>query len=158
MTPQSPPGGLNTQVVSTVQLLPHEQESPKRAPRQGPSPAAQEPLHSGNVSPHGTGDVVAVVVEVVVTVVVVGTVQLVPLPGAGHASQQLVQVPTVPSLAVQCAASLLILHFVPLVVVIQQVTAPAGFPQVERDAHFLTSLAHPLFTSTRLTCSAAQLT
>jgi hypothetical protein len=33
----------------------------------------------------------------------------------------------------------LIVHVVPLAVVMQQVTAPAGFPQVERDAHFFTA-------------------
>jgi hypothetical protein len=33
----------------------------------------------------------------------------------------------------------LIVHVVPLAVAMQQVTAPAGFPQVERDAHFFTA-------------------
>jgi hypothetical protein len=101
---------------------------------------------------------VGVLVVVVVVVVVVGTVQLGPLPGVGHASQQLEQPPTVPGLPVQCAASLLILHVVPLAVVIQQVTAPAGFPQIERDAHFLTVFAQLLFTSTASAFCAAQLT
>jgi hypothetical protein len=111
------------------------------------------PLHIGNVSPH---DARVVVVVVVVGVVDVG--QLGPLPGAGHASQQLVQLPIVPCLAAQCAASFLILHFVPAVVVKQQVTAPAGFPQIEWDAHFLTNPAQLWFTSTVVACCAAQLT
>jgi hypothetical protein len=97
-----------------------------------------------------------VVVVLVVVAVVEG--QLGPLPGAGHASQQLVQVPTVPCFAVQCRASFLILHLVPLVVVMQQVTAPAGFPQIEWDAHFLTAPAQLWFTSTVVACCAAQLT
>ena len=71
---------------------------------------------------------------VVVVVVVVG--QIGSLPGAGHASQQLVQVPTVP---LHCAASFLTLHLVPFAVVTQQVTAPARFPQIERAAHRLTT-------------------
>jgi len=78
--------------------------------------------------------IVVVVVVVVVAVVDVG--QLGPLPGAGHASQQLVQVPGVP---LQCAVSLLTLHFVPLAVVMQQVTAPARFPQIEWAAHRFTT-------------------
>jgi hypothetical protein len=96
----------------------------------------QSPPHTGRWD--GSHRVVVVVVLVVVVVVVVGAGQLGPLPGAGHASQQLVQVPTVPCFAVQWAASFLILHFVPLVVVRQQVTAP-GLPQVECDAHFFTA-------------------
>jgi len=71
-------------------------------------------------------------------VVVVIDEQLGPLPGAGHASQQLVQVPTVPCFAVQWAASFLTLHFGPFAVVRQQVTVP-GLPQVECAAHFLTA-------------------
>jgi hypothetical protein len=70
-----------------------------------------------------------VVVEVVVVAAAVG--QLGPLPGIGHASQQLAQVPTVPCFAVQCVASGLTLHVVPFVLVKQHVTAPAGFPQTE---------------------------
>jgi len=70
-----------------------------------------------------------------VVVVVVG--QLGPLPGAGQASQQLVQFPIVP-VAGQCAASFLTLHFVPAIVVRQQVTEP-GLPQVECAAHFFTA-------------------
>jgi hypothetical protein len=101
-----------------------------------------------------------VVVEAVVVVVevVVGTVQLGPLPGVGQASQQLAQVPTVPCIAVQCAASFLILHLVPLADVIQQVTAPAGFPQIEWDAHFLVKPAQLGLVRTVFTCWAAQLT
>lgn len=83
--------------------------------------------------------------------------QLGPLPGAGHASQQLAQLPTVPCFAMQDAAFLLILHLVPLVVVTQQVTAPR-LPQVERDAHLLTDLAQLLFTRTAFACCAAQRT
>jgi len=67
---------------------------------------------------------------VTVVVVEVGAGQLGPPPGDGQASQQLVQAPTMPCLAVQCAASGLTLHDVPLVVVRQQVTA-FGLPQVE---------------------------
>ena len=74
--------------------------------------------------------VVVVLVAVVVLVIVLGAGQLGPPPGAGHASQQLVQLPTVPCFAVQCAASGLTLHDVPLVEVRQQVTA-FGLPQVE---------------------------
>ena len=87
-------------------------------------------------------EIVGVVVEVVVVaveVVVVMVGQLGPLPGAGQASQQLVQVPGVPCFAVQCAVSFLTLHLVPVAVVIQQVTAPAGFPQIERAAHLFTT-------------------
>ena len=100
---------------------------------------------------------VGVVLLVVVDVVMLVVGQLGPLPGAGHASQQLVQLPTVPCFAVQWAASFLILHFVPLVVVRQHVTAP-GLPQVECDAHFLTEPAQLLFTRTVFACCAAQLT
>jgi len=96
-------------------------------------------------------------VLVVLLVVVLGAGQLDPPPGAGHASQQLAHAPTVPCFAVQCAASFLILHFVPLVVAKQQVTAPA-LPQVEWDAHFLTAPAQLLFVRTAFACWAAQLT
>ena len=102
--------------------------------------------------------VVDVVVFVVVVVVVVGRVQLGPLPGTGHASQQLAQTPTLPCFAVQCAASFLILHLVPLMVVMQQVTAPAGFPQIEWDAHLFTNRVQFWFTSTVFACCSAQLT
>ena len=64
--------------------------------------------------------------------------QLGPLPGAGHASQQLVQLPTVPCFAMQDAASFFVLHFVPFAVVMQHVTA-FGFPHVECAAHFFTA-------------------
>jgi len=111
------------------------------------------------------GAMVVVVVLVSVTLVVVVVVlvladagQLGPLPGEGHASQQLVQNPTIPCFARQCAASFLILHFVPFGVVIQHVTAPAGLPQIEWDAHFLTALAQLLLTRTEFACCAAQLT
>jgi hypothetical protein len=110
----------------------------------------------GLSQPKGIVVVVGELIVVVVVEVVIG--QLGPLPGAGHASQQLVQLPIVPCLAAQCAASLLILHFVPAVVVKQQVTAPAGFPQIEWDAHFLTNPAQLWFTSTVVACCAAQLT
>jgi len=82
--------------------------------------------------------VVVVIGRVGVVVVVVVAGQLGPLPGAGQASQQLVQAPTVPCFAVQCVASFLILHLVPLWVVTQQVTAP-GLPQVECAAHRFTA-------------------
>jgi hypothetical protein len=96
-----------------------------------------------------------VVVEVVVVVVVVGTGQLGPLPGVGHASQQLVHVPMVPCLAVQCAASGLILHVVPLAVLRQHVTA-FGLPQVEWDAHFFTNPTQLLLMRAALACCSAQ--
>src|SRR2546425_8775751 len=69
--------------------------------------------------------------------------QLGPLPGGGQASQQLLQVPGVPSLSVHFIALLLILQLVALVVgfVRQQVTKP-GFPHVEWAAHFLTAPLH----------------
>src|SRR5205823_1220327 len=70
---------------------------------------------------------------VVVDVVGVIVEQLGPLPGAGHASQQLEQVPTVP-FAMQWARSFLTLHFP---VVRQQVSEP-GLPQVECASHFFT--------------------
>jgi hypothetical protein len=95
-----------------------------------------------------------VVVALAAVVVVVAATQLGPSPGVGHASQQLEQLPTVP---VQCAASLLILHFVPAGVVTQHVTA-VGLPHVECAAHFLTLPAQLLLTSTAFTCCAAQLT
>jgi hypothetical protein len=87
--------------------------------------------------------IVEVVVEVEVLAVdvvleLLPTTQLGPLPGAGQASQQLVQVPAVPCFAAQCAASFSILHFGPFGVVRQQVTEP-GLPQVERAAHFFTA-------------------
>jgi len=68
-----------------------------------------------------------------------------------------VQLPTVPCFAVQWAASFLILHFVPFVVVKQQVTAP-GLPHVEWDAHFLTNPAQLVFLRTVIASCAAQLT
>jgi hypothetical protein len=91
------------------------------------------------------------VVDAVLVVVVVVVGQLGPLPGDGHASQQLVQLPTVPCFAVQWAASFLTLHFVPLVVVRQQVTA-VGLPHVEWAAHFLTAPLQLGLTSTKLAC------
>ncbi len=89
--------------------------------------------------------------------VVVLAPQLGPLPGAGHASQQLVQLPTVPCFAAQWAASFLILHFVPLVVVRQQVTA-VGLPHVECTAHFLTAPLQLGLTSAVLACWTAHFT
>jgi hypothetical protein len=59
---------------------------------------------------------------------------------------------------VQCAASRLIFYLVTLAFVTQHVTAPAGFPQVECDAHRLTAPAQLLLTSVRFACCAAQLT
>jgi hypothetical protein len=94
------------------------------------------------------------VVEVVVVVVVV-----VAHPPAVHASQQLVKIPThavAPGGAAQCAASRLILHFVPLAFVTQQVTAPACFPQVECAAHRLTAPTQFLLTSACCAFCAAQ--
>jgi hypothetical protein len=96
-------------------------------------------------------------VVVVVVVVVVGRGQLGPPAGVAHASQQLVQVPTLPCFAVQCAASFLILHFVPALVVRQHVTA-FGLPHVEREAHFLTDRAQLWLTRTAFACPTAQLT
>ena len=58
----------------------------------------------------------------------------------------------------QWAASRLILHFVPFGLVTQHVTAPAGFPQIECDAHRSTEAAQPLFTRVRFTCWTAQRT
>src|SRR5262249_48440321 len=89
-----------------------------------------------------------------VVVVVVGTGQLGPLPGVGHASQQLVHVPMVPCFAVQCAASGLILHVVPLAVLRQHVTAFA-LPQLEWDAHFLTTPTQLLLMRAALACCPA---
>ena len=95
-------------------------------------------------------------VVVVVLVVVVG--QLGPLPGAGHASQQLLHVPAVSCVPVQCVASFLIWHFVPFVVVRQQVTAPARLPQIEWAAHLLTAPAQLLLVRTMFAFCTAQLT
>jgi hypothetical protein len=95
-------------------------------------------------------------VVVVVVVVEVGPEQLGP-PGDAQASQQLVQAPTIPCFVVQWAASFLIVHLVPLLVVRQQGTA-SGLPHVERDAHFLTGPAQRLLTRTVFACCAAQLT
>jgi hypothetical protein len=115
----------------------------------------QKPEASGVLHP---GDVVVVVVLVlVVLVVVLGTGQLGPPPDVEHASQQLVHVPMVPCFAVQCAASVLILHVVPLAVLRQHVTA-SRLPQVERDAHFLTNRVQLLLVRTVVACCAAQLT
>jgi hypothetical protein len=101
---------------------------------------------------------VVVLDVVVLVVVVVELTQLGPLPGAGHASQQLLQAPTVPCFAVQCATAFSILHFVPLGVVTQHVTEPAGFPHVEWDAHLFTRPAQLLFARTVFACCATQLT
>jgi hypothetical protein len=105
--------------------------------------------------------VLVVLVVVVIVVVVVDAGQLGPLPGDGQASQQLVQLPTVPSFAVQWAASFLVLHLVTgapfLVFVRQQVTKP-GFPQVDLAAHLCTAPAQLLLASTAFACCAAQLT
>jgi hypothetical protein len=79
-----------------------------------------------------------VVVAPAIVVVVADAGQLGPLPGGGHASQQLAQLPAVPFFAPHDATSFLILHFVPFAVVRQQVTAP-GLPQVECAAHFFTA-------------------
>ncbi len=107
--------------------------------------------------PQGSGLVAVVVEAVVVVVVVVGGGQLGPVPGAGQASQQLAQLPTVPCFAAQCAASFLILQVGPLAVVRQHVTA-FGLPQMECDAHFFTTPAQLLFVRTAFACCAAQLT
>src|SRR5262245_52545344 len=96
-------------------------------------------------SPHTPGIVVVVVVT---------------QPPAPQASQQLVKLPThavPPTGARQCAASRLVLHFVPVALVTQQVTAPAGFPQIECAAHRLTAPAQLLLTSVWFACSTAQL-
>jgi len=78
-----------------------------------------------------------------------------------QASQQLEQplgglrVPvTMPPFMVQESALLLVLHFVPFDVVMQQVTAP-GLPQIECAAHFLTA---PVQFASRLagTCDFAK--
>jgi hypothetical protein len=86
---------------------------------------------------------------VVVVVVVVG---------AGHASQQLMHVPAVSCVPVQSAVSFLIWHLVPLVVVRQQVTAPARLPQIEWAAHFLTAPAQLLLVRAVFAFCTAQLT
>src|SRR5262245_54893045 len=87
-------------------------------------------------------NVVVVVCAVVVVVVVVCVEQLGPLPGAGHASQQLVHVPTTPCLSVQCISSFFVLHVVTLLsFVMQHVTKP-GLPQVECAAHFFNAPLH----------------
>jgi hypothetical protein len=83
--------------------------------------------------------------------------QLGPAPGAGQASQQLAQLPTVPCFAAQRAASFSTLHLVPAGVLRQQVTA-FGLPQVECDAHFFTKPAQLLLVRTVFACCAAQLT
>jgi hypothetical protein len=82
-------------------------------------------------------------------------------PAEPQASQQLVALPThaaPPFGALQCAASRLILHFVAPAFVRQQVTAPAGLPQVECEAHCFTAPAQRLFTSVRFACCTAQIT
>ena len=101
-----------------------------------PCPSGHSPKHVPELHvPHDSPTAVQVgrvVVEVVVVAVVAVVAVWQPgVPGAGHTSQQLAQVPSVPR---QCAASFLTLHFVPVVVVIQQVTDPAGLPQTERAA------------------------
>ena len=94
-----------------------------------------------------------------VAVVVVVDVEAQPVDA--QASQQLLKPPThavVPARAVQWLASRLILHRVPVGLVRQQVTKPAGLPQVEWEAHRLTVPAQLLLTSVALAWSAAQLT
>jgi hypothetical protein len=63
----------------------------------------------------------------------------------------------VPCFAAQCAASFLISHLVPLLVVRQHVTA-FGLPHVEWAAHFFTDPAQLLFVRTEFACCTAQLT
>jgi hypothetical protein len=138
--PQQPPWQIEW--LASPHVLSHWPVVVLQAVPMGQSPA---PLQNGIVP----------VVVVVVMVVVVG--QLGPLPGVGHASQQLVQLPTVPCFLTQWAASFLILHFVPLVVMRQQVTA-VGFPHVECAAHFFTAPLQLRLTSTTLACWTAQLT
>ncbi len=82
-------------------------------------------------------------------------------PLTSQASQQLVKLPTQapPSFgAMHFSGALLVEHLVtPVLVVRQQVTKP-DFPQVERDAHFLTNRAQLLLVRTASACCSAQLT
>jgi hypothetical protein len=95
------------------------------------------------------------VVDVVVTLdVVVG--QLAPLPGAGHASQQLEHEPAVPPFLAHIAG-FVALHLSSPFFVRQQVTKP-GLPQVDEAAHRFTRPRQLRFTSVASTCCAAQLT
>jgi len=67
--------------------------------------------------------------------------QVGPLPGAGHASQQLAHTPTTAPLSVgQWAESFLVLHLIvtPSLFRTQQVTAVDPLPHVDLAAHFLT--------------------
>ena len=69
--------------------------------------------------------------------------QVGPLPGAGHASQQLAHTPTTAPLSVgQWAESFLVLHLIvtPSLFRAQQVTAVDPLPHVDLAAHFLTAL------------------
>lgn len=88
----------------------------------------------------------AAVVVVGPAVVVVGAAVVVvappghvgPLPGNGHASQQLAQGLTVPFFAVQASALFLLLQLVTFfLLVMQQLTNP-GFPHTDFAAHFFT--------------------
>ncbi len=110
-------------------------------------PATQPPSQVGYaLDAHGG--------RVVLEVVVVGG-------GAQPASQQLASAPThaLPPLgALQLAPPRLMRHRVtPVLLVRQQVTKP-GFPQVERDAHFLTNRAQLLLIRTASACCSAQRT
>jgi hypothetical protein len=89
----------------------------------------------------------SVLLGIVAEVVVVVAAQLGPLPGSGHASQQLEQEPGVPPLASHAVALRAILQFVFPAFSRQHVTEP-GRPQFERDTHSFTRRRHWRFTST----------
>ena len=133
-----PPGGVTSQVSNGPQVV-------VRLQHWMPSPL-----------------VVVVTEDVVVVVagssVVGGAGQLGPLPGTGHASQQLAHEPGVPPFATHEAASFAMLHFVVPWLVRQHVTNPGFFPQMERLAHFFTYPRQLRLTSVVSTCCAAQLT
>jgi hypothetical protein len=85
-----------------------------------------------------------------------GAGQLGPLPGTGHASQQLEHEPAVPPLLAH-VAGFVVLHLSLPFLVRQQVTKP-GLPQVEEAAHRFTLPRQLRLTSVASTCCAAQLT
>src|SRR6266705_194935 len=89
----------------------------------------------------GPGGLLALLVRLLWRVVPYG--QVGPLPGAGHASQQLAHTPTTAPVSVgQWAESFLVLHLIvtPSLFGTQQVTAVDPLPHVDFAAHFLTAL------------------
>jgi hypothetical protein len=98
---------------------------------------------------------VVVVVELVDVVVWLG--QLGPVPGPGHASQQLLHWPAMPPFASHAAALFAVLHLVTPFFVRQHVTKP-GFPHVDFDAHDFARPRQLRLTSTASICCAAQRT